>query len=91
VSLEQIYYSWKYSRYFDFLEVKEVFMRKKGWSEKQIEEQILRRYQENELTNFTEFDSRSIMMYVHSSSSYSCVLINNDFRAQVLHAQRNEQ
>ncbi|KAF5309135.1 hypothetical protein D9619_012801 [Psilocybe cf. subviscida] len=44
-------------------QVKEVFKRTKGWSEKQVEEQILRPYQSSELTNFTEFDSNSIMMY----------------------------
>ncbi|KAF5309136.1 hypothetical protein D9619_012800 [Psilocybe cf. subviscida] len=43
--------------------IKAVYMKKKGWSEEQVEQQVLRKYNESEVTNFTEFDRLSIMMY----------------------------
>lgn len=46
-----------------FQAIKAVYMKKKGWSEEQVEQQVLRKYNESEVTNFTEFDRLSIMMY----------------------------
>lgn len=43
--------------------IKAVYMKKKGWSEAQVEQQVLRKYNVSEVTNFTEFDRFSIMMY----------------------------
>lgn len=43
--------------------IKAVYMKKLGWTEAQVQQQLLRKYNDSEVTNYTEFDRLSIMMY----------------------------
>jgi hypothetical protein len=71
-----------------FQAIKAAYMKKKGWSEAQVEQQVLRKYNESEVTNFTEFDRFSIMMHELLLLPLQLYLIYTV--EQVLHAARNE-
>lgn len=66
-----------YALGFATADVREYFKKKKGLSDKQIDEQILSPYKDSELTNYTEFDRESIMMYAPPFTPFVCVLITS--------------
>ena len=45
------------------LAVIELYMRKQGWSEKEVRHQILDVYNSREVSNYSKVDTHSVMMY----------------------------
>jgi hypothetical protein len=73
---------------FSFIAVVELYTSSQGWTKNEVENQILSVYNTSDISNYTEVDLTSIMMFVDSSPPRN--MFDLTVR-QVLHASGNER